>query len=517
MICQKCRSPLKLHHTVEDQLESVGLSLITGSTGTTSTTGKAPQQTAPPPGKSPFPPDRREHYNQALSTSSTSPLYKRTVPGLTASKDHLRHGGQLSNNSPQNNRHRQLQQQLNSQNPAESYVLLTESQVALPQLTNNHDSPLQRTGSRRGGEDGKLSQSFNTDESSGDNNLSQRIGHSTRIFEVLSARTDIDHPICTECTEVLLEGMQKKLQHATRERDAYIAFLKQVNNSIPTQEEIDDVNHELEKLSMEEEEALRALEETERENEAVKEEIRRLEEESRQLDEEETEFWRSRNEFSLDLEEFQNERDSVNLQYDHDSKQLERLQRTNVYNDTFCIGHDGYFGTINGLRLGRLPNQQVDWAEINAAWGQTCLLLATISEKLNFTFRNYRLLPLGSYSRIEKIEPPVSASSSVPAPKPTAYDLFSSGDLPLGRVFYHRRFDTGMVCFLECLRQLGEFVESRDSTLKLPYAIVKDRIGDAGIRLAFNRDEEWTRACKYTLTCAKFLLAHASNVGHGRG
>lgn len=88
-------------------------------------------------------------------------------------------------------------------------------------------------------------------------------------------------------------------------------------------------------------------------------EIARLEAESTTLNAEEAAFWRSRNAFSLSLEEFQNERDEVNIKYDHDAKLLERLQRTNVYNDAFCITHDGFFGVINGLRLGRLPNKQV--------------------------------------------------------------------------------------------------------------------------------------------------------------
>jgi beclin len=76
-----------------------------------------------------------------------------------------------------------------------------------------------------------------------------------------------------------------------------------------------------------------------------------------------------------------------------------------VYNDAFCIGHDGVFGTINGLRLGRVPGvqvrrpvvllwesintEQVEWAEINAAWGQTLLLLYTIARKLDYTFDSY--------------------------------------------------------------------------------------------------------------------------------
>lgn len=148
----------------------------------------------------------------------------------------------------------------------------------------------------------------------------------------------------------------------------------------------------------------------------------------------------------------------------------------------------------------------MEWSEINAAWGQTLLLLATIAEKLGFIFDGYRLKPMGSTSRIDKIEPPVSSSTA--DPRVTSLELFSSGDLPIGRMFMHRKFDLAMVAFLECLRQLGEYVEHRDPSLKLPYKIAKDKIGDCCIRIAFNQDEPWTKACKYTLTCVKFLLAH---------
>jgi Apg6 BARA domain len=45
--------------------------------------------------------------------------------------------------------------------------------------------------------------------------------------------------------------------------------------------------------------------------------------------------------------------------------------------------------------------------------------------------------------------------------------------------------------------------------------IMKDRIGDACVRLAFNQDETWTRALKYILTNAKWILAYASNLSGG--
>lgn len=392
-----------------------------------------------------------------------------------------------------------------------------------------------------------------------------QVERTARIFEVISAHSDIDHPICVDCTEMMMEGLQKQLAVATKERDAYISFLKSINSSIPSEEEIKTAEETLQATLKAEAEAFEQLQELEKEKREVDREVAELEEESRKLDLEEEQFWRDRNDFALTLSGFQNERDSLNVKFDHDSRQLERLQRTNVYNDAFCISHDGYFGTINGLRLGRLTSHPVEWPEINAAWGQTLLLLATIAEKLAFQFQGYKLRPMGSTSRIDKIEytqqqqqqlsPPPPSPEEAEAtntgtqdpsqranqsPKVTTLDLFSSGDLPLNLPWIHRRFDAGMVAFLECLRQLGAHVENTQTNisspatataprptnpsrrsgqqtkvagLELPYEIKRDKIGDASIKLGFNQnDETWTRACKFTLTCCKFLLAHTSNL-----
>ena len=356
--------------------------------------------------------------------------------------------------------------------------------------------------------------------------LSEKIERATRLFSILSAHSDIDHPICAECTRDLLSALQQRLSSATKERDAYVQFLKQLNSSIPTEDDVLAAKGALAKAKDQEEKAFEDLKALEAEKATLDAEIAELEEESRALDEEEALFWASRNAFTQKLLDIQTSRDALEAKFAHDSLQLERLSRTNVYNDTFCIGHDGYFGTINGLRLGRLPNQNVEWSEINAAWGQTLLLLATIAEKLQFTFQGYRLKPMGSTSRIEKVEYPQqpaadSSRQNVPpgantaAPKITTLDLFSSGDVPLGRMFHHRRFDAGMVAFLECLSQLGNKV----GTSRMPYPIKGDKIGDnppvsikLGAGFSGPSDENWTKACKYALTCCKYLLAHTSNV-----
>lgn len=500
MYCQKCRTPLKLDGSLES-LNPAAFDLLVGSSGRTlpdHTTSSRPS----------YPQERRDLYDR-VSKQNHSPVYRRSIPAP-------RHAG-TQPNPPRLPR---------GDSGNMSFVMLTESQVGPPHAGSG-DGQRRAAGKDNGIEDGGGS-------------FSDQVERANRLFEIISSRSDIDHPICVECTEMLLDGLQKRLVGATKERDAYISFQRNLNSSVPTAEEIEGAEESLKETLEVEEAAFAELVGLEKEKATLDEEIAGLEEESRQLDVDEEAFWRDRNSFALTLSDFQNERDALNMRYDHDSRQLERLQRTNVYNDAFCIGHDGYFGTINGLRLGRLTNPSVEWPEINAAWGQTALLLSTIAEKLNFQFQGYRLKPLGSTSRIEKIEYPQSPTQStlggngngtgVPSgpPKITVLDLFSSGDLPLNLPWIHRRFDAGMVTFLECLQQLGDYVEKTPAAgrrgssgghgatipgLKLPYTISRDKIGDASIKLGFNQnDETWTRACKYTLTCCKFLLAHVSNV-----
>jgi beclin 1 len=351
--------------------------------------------------------------------------------------------------------------------------------------------------------------------------MSHEMARIAHLFEILTSRSDIDHPICIECTALLLSTLEARLEASVRERDAYANYLKELRSTSPTESEIASAKVVYEKARSDEETAMKELLNLEAQRKAIDAEIADLTLESQQLDTAETEFWESHNAFTATLSSHLAERASAAAQLAHDSTQLSKLQRTNVYNDTFNISHDGTFGTINGLRLGRLSTVMVDWPEINAAWGQTLLLLSTVAKRLGFTFKNYELVPMGSTSQIIALTPARRAGQP---PKRVVLDLYTSGDMPLGLTFMHRHFDSAMSAFLECLAQVGAFVERETARegrgLRLPYQIDGDRIGGFSIRLGVSQDDGWGSACKFVLTCCKFLLAHASNVasaGGGRG
>jgi beclin 1 len=63
-----------------------------------------------------------------------------------------------------------------------------------------------------------------------------------------------------------------------------------------------------------------------------------------------------------------------------------------------------------------------------------------------------------------------------------------------------------MVAFVDCLRQIMAVAKRREPTLRLPFAVSKDKIGEVSIKLQFSSDETWTRALRHVLLTLKMLL-----------
>lgn len=308
-------------------------------------------------------------------------------------------------------------------------------------------------------------------------------------------------PTCHDCEASLLSQFTQvlnELQTDCNEYDRFIAELTDAERSY--ERNYIDISHDVGDEWQDDPE-LRALVEEERK---LKLQLEAIEDETVQVTVKRRELWST----GMDLEQLihgtfaegaflqhllglsRDERQSVSVFAVHASDMLRRLQRYNVCNDVFHIWHDGLFGTINGLRLGRLPSKPVEWVEINAALGQAVLLLATIADRANFEFSRNRLVPRGSFSRVVNMYG-------------KEYSLYSDGGM-----FRRRGFNQAMILFLECVEDAGRRAMKEEPSLKFPYKVERGKIG--GLPISLGNDEQWTRALKYMLTHLKWLLAWIS-------
>lgn len=333
-------------------------------------------------------------------------------------------------------------------------------------------------------------------------NISHKLKVTSLLFDIMSGHSSIDHPLCEECTDTLLDQLDQQLKITDDELKDYNVFFNKLNEkpSVDT----DALSKELAELRKEEEELVRQLEEVEKEREKVAEKMEIENERSKQLAIEEKKYWTEYSEYQKELLEYQDEQQSVENQMRYAQAQLDKLKKTNVFNSTFHIWHKGHFGTINNFRLGRLPSVPVEWSEINAAWGQTVLLLHSLARKMNLTFERYRLVPFGNHSYLESL-----------ADKSKDLPLYGTGGF---RFFWDTKFDQAMVGFLDCLQQFKEAVEKVDKRFCLPYRMEKGKIYDTSgsggafsIKIQFNSEEQWTKALKFVLTNLKWGLAWVSS------
>lgn len=330
----------------------------------------------------------------------------------------------------------------------------------------------------------------------------EKVSRAEHIIALASGQSEADHPVCIECLDQVKKEVQRQVDQAANEHKIYLEASNKLEEELRSGSAEEAARLEADILEMEEEERrlcaeLKRLDNEEAEMEA---ELAQLQHEEDQLQKADAEFWLNVAEFQLDLEESEEERARTNSQIQYANSELNRLKKTNVLNDMFHIAQDGSFGTINKFRMGRLPEHKVPWEEINAAWGQACLLLDALVKKCQVPMTQYRLQPRGSYSSISD--------------GADTYELHRT-DGGLTRFFSDRNFDNAMVSFLGCLKEVTRFLQ-RDPTMRLPFKIEADKVGGFSIKLQFNQDERWTKALKFMLTDLKWIIAFVESRGHER-
>ena len=322
-----------------------------------------------------------------------------------------------------------------------------------------------------------------------------------------------DMPPSEAMADTLRDEINKSLQNVIHENNAFIkehATLLALSNaeknpgdeedaSTPSNKFMDEQDkntieksHSLEKLQSEEKDLLTKIDSVRQARITLlkrRKDIVRLE---NRILEYELSFDRAMNQLMMKAKHKEEDEISILQTLSAKKKRLKILSAVNVCNVAFFLWTDGAFGTINTFRLGRTPSTLVDWNEINAAWGQTALLLATIAHKLGFTFTKYRIIPMGSNSKIAKA-----------GQERTSYDLSHHG----GRWLSGGRFNTAMSAFLECVSELCNHATKQDRSFLLPHTIKGSKVDGYSIKLHGNSSVDWTRALKYMLSNLKWLLA----------
>ncbi|KAI0295816.1 autophagy protein Apg6-domain-containing protein [Multifurca ochricompacta] len=370
-ICQQCKQPLQLDASLVDLAPSA-YDTIVGSL--------PPQQTIQPP-----PPSEAEKLSQLSAPSSAKAAWRSTRPSSGLSHPPLspRAQGKLPQRS--------------SLLPNESFVILQDSVINnIPSHVSFPSQVPKSSAVEPGAAAPRKELPAEEVDPVNPSPLSHHLRSTQRLLNLLSSRTDIDHPLCAECTHIY-----SQISRASWRRPRRSATGTSPLSERPRKKRRE--RRRIARLKEDERIVIEQLREAELEREQLAEELRSLElEEKSSRRRRKSTFWRSYNAHLLRSAEQNSQLASLRATYAVDSATLERLERTNVYNDAFCIGHDGVFGTINSLRLGRVPGVPVEWAEINAAWGQTLLLLYTIARKLTLHSRisrcsRYPQLPPGSH------------------------------------------------------------------------------------------------------------------------
>lgn len=289
------------------------------------------------------------------------------------------------------------------------------------------------------------------------------------LFDSLSSNSEIDHPLCEECAESILDIMDKELSIANDELQQYKNYLEKIQQQQQHQQysneqtNIAQLEKELAEIKLTEEKLLNELAALKEEQATLNRSLELEQEEKRKLQEQEASYWREYTKHRRELMLTEDDKRSLECQIAYAEGQLEKLKNANIFNVTFHIWHAGHFGTINNFRLGRLPSTTVDWSEINAAWGQTVLLLCALARKIDLEFKRYRIVPFGNHSYVEVI----GENKELP--------LYGTGGF---KFFWDTKFDAAMVAFLDCLTQFQQEVEKRDPKFLLPYKMEKGKIFD---------------------------------------
>lgn len=323
------------------------------------------------------------------------------------------------------------------------------------------------------------------------------------IADILSGEEILDHPLCEDCTDNLLEQLDTHLAISASDSQNYKRHLETRERT--SQDAREALRQELKAVEREEARLVRELEEVEQRREGAAAALRAARAETETLDRRERQHQREYSDLKWQQLELHDELRSLENRLRYAQSRLHRLQETDAFREAFEIRHRGPVASINSFRLGCLPSVPVGWSEINAAWGQAALLLRALANAIGLQFRRFRLVPCGNRSYLKSLS---DATAEL--------HLFCSREQG---AFVYSKFDQAMVAFLDCMQQFEAEAEKGEAGLRMPCRIhaekgLLEEPGAGGelcsIRTHRNTERRWTKALKLMLINFEQCLAWMS-------
>lgn len=368
--------------------------------------------------------------------------------------------------------------------------------------------------------------------------ISGRINMLNKIFKILSNHSNIDHPLSSQCANLLLENYKTKFDQTNWEKDKYISFLRKLrdgnaNETGVTSKKIDEIqgNHDsydnyikvdtnntknntdldeklddsiklLNTLKIKQLESLNQLKSLESKKKSLQQDIEKYNNQLLDLNKNQIRMiYKNQNNHYLELQQANYKLNQQNSRYKYHLSHLDQLRAFNIYTTIFKIEINQY-PLINLYRLGfKIVNQ-----EINGGLGQIVFLLRFIIKRLQLKLENYQLVPLGSKSYIIKLSKNDDSSS----PTKSQLNLFTSNEFSLGRLFNFNKLDISLLALLDVVHLIESRIKFLDHDIDLPYKIdvPAGLVGGKSIRITLN--SEWTDGCKFLLINLNWILLWTS-------
>jgi beclin 1 len=315
----------------------------------------------------------------------------------------------------------------------------------------------------------------------------EKIMETDRVLLLSSLEFPDRQLVCLNCLENLFDPVLKEIDVASQNKKSLEEHLSLFKKELAERSENDSDDETILKL----EETLKAMKSK---SEDLSKELTVLEENLTGLRNDEQNYWAIANSTEMDLLTFEEKHSEVTQRLKVAEDEIKYLSNINVLNELFYISTSNQFGTISGLRLGRLDSEVVTWDEINAAWGHCVLLLSTLFKMKGLSSAQCILYPLGNSSKICQVHD-----------SDRKYELF------LNDTSYSKmsgRYNTAQELFIEVIYELSLMLEADNQDLSLPVKIERNLfiINNVKIRLDVSNKETWTRGLKYMLQDLKYLI-----------